>query len=592
MQNGDDRAGLRYRLLAAAALIWLWGWGLRVHRGGADYDHYVQYARRLIRGDLLLRGSDLSPTGVIVCHHSIGPGLSWSPLMAAAKAMKAKGPDRTFAFVTHFLQGFALLALMVAVMRRAGVSAFQNVAALICVAFGSPLFYYWLLSISSELLSALTLFGLFAFLYLRARDEGRVVFYAYAGLLAGAAVTARPNNAVTAALVLSLLAYRAGRRQRCGDVVKYLAVLGGACLLAMGPWFVTNWLFTGSPFSTPFTQRLPSGRWVWFDWSRVHLGEELFSYWHGWIVYSPIVLLALGAAVWRSSERAPQWRRRPALGADLTAWLPWVFSLGFVCQILLFAASRCWWMGLGTFGGRQFTPAAPFVTLALAWLFKKLRCACLWCWPVLLAIGCALWTYGLYFDHFGCSNFTQSYAELATAQARTLWAFAHQPVFAAPFGCLILLSGLTRKRVQWQWLFALGLGLLMARCLMPYYALLRKKPLPAHDKALAWFLAAMTLAIMWALTRTLRRRPRTALWICFGLTVAVDVFVFVCAARAKAIARQAVPKHEFIAPFEAKEWIESFKEYRRIRGYADEKRDYAAAIREFLTTQRSPSRVR
>ncbi len=593
MQDGHDetppRPSRSGRVLAVGgavvALALLWHWGIRVHRGGADYDHYIRYARRMRAGDLWFSGPDLSPTGVIVCHHSIGPGLTWLPFMAAGAALGAEGTDRTFAFVSHFLQGAALVALMIAVMRRAGASPFQSVAALTFAAFGTPLFYYWVLAISSELLGALTLFGLFAFLYLRARDEGRGSFYVYAGLLAGAAVVARANSALAVGPVLLLLAYRACRQRPWRDAAARVAALCATCVLALAPSLITNWLFTGSPLSSPFTQRLPSGRWVWFEWATLHAGAVLFSHWHGWIAYSPIVLLAVGALAWHTRDQVCAWRRDPALGRNLSVWLPWVFGVGFAGQVLLFAAYRCWWMGWNTFGGRQFVPVAPFVAVAVAWLFKRLRCASLWSWPVLLALGLSLWTYALHFDRFGASNFTRSYGEFFAAQGQTLWALAQQPVFVVPFAILMLLSVAARGRDALQWLTPLGLALLMAGCLMPYYARLRGAPAPASDRTIALVLAAGGLAAAWALARMARRHPRPAVWLCVALVAAVDLFVFACAARTKAIAQRAAPKHEFVAAFEAKEWIETFEEYGRIDGDEDAKRSYAAAIREFARTQ-------
>lgn len=282
LSAGPSRRKLALRcavaLIAGVAALQI---GLSAHLSGADVRHYLKFARALQGCDLWLEGSNLSPTGVIIDHHAVGPGLAWVPFMWARRLVERvwgrAAPPLTYAYGAHFLHAVLLAVLVERVMQRAGIVGYHKCASIFLAFSGTALFYYAFLAVSAELLAALTVFGLFAHLYCNSRSEGKLRFYAYAGMLAGAAVTVRGSNVALVAPVAILICCRAFRLGAWSQAVRRCLMFITAAFGTALPFLTTNWLFTGSALKTPVSYRLPSGHYVWFDWSDLHVQEVRLS---------------------------------------------------------------------------------------------------------------------------------------------------------------------------------------------------------------------------------------------------------------------------------------------------------------------------
>ena len=581
--DAEHSTWLRRVVLPGVATLVLLQVGLTCCMEGADCPNYLGYARALCRGDLLLEGPDLSPTGAIVDHHAIGPGLTWLPFVWIARLCGRWGQSVAqqlpYAYAAHVLHAVLLVVLLWRVLCHAGVNRFVATASLAFVGFGSPLFYYAFLAPSSELLAALTVFGLFAWVYIRSTDEGQWRFYTCSGLLAGAALAVRGNNLLLVAPVLCLLAIRALAAAPWRQAAAQCALMGGAFGLVAAPWFITNWLFLGSPIRTPVSYRLPSGRQVWFDWSHLHLREVLLSHWHGLFVYSPILLLALVGLVWRlrdATRRPGWWRLR---GGSLRDWLGMSLAIGFAAQVGLFSAWRCWWMGTNTFGGRQFIQAMPFAVLGAAFLLRRVKVASVAHPVAIVGLLCALWGHLFYYHKFGHSNFCKSYLHIWQAHVQAL---AQRPWLYVGLACIVSIGAIARRREKAQCWLAVMACVLLAASIFATYA---RRPGAGAAWADRGALSLLTIACAGAVLAFMRlaeRRPNVALWAVLTLAVCTTGFVASAAAKTRQrIASEPPRPHEYPGTFQVKEWLLTYLEYRFIPGHEQEKAEYRSAIREY-----------
>jgi hypothetical protein len=200
----------------------------------------------------------------------------------------------------------------------------------------SPLAYYQTARLAMSHSQVFTLAVAVFWLALRIGDGGaRRRTWFLLGFFAALLVVTRN----VAAVYLAMPAWIALRRLRSAAAAVSL-IAGAAAPLAaqlvawkiiFGSWFVYS--YGGERF----------------DFAHLHLREILFSPWHGWFYWHPLLLpgvLAFAAwAWWRPEGRA------------------WLGSLAAI--ILLNAAWPTWWLG-SSFGHRGFEAATLFAMLGLA----------------------------------------------------------------------------------------------------------------------------------------------------------------------------------------------------------------------------------
>jgi hypothetical protein len=266
----------------------------------------------------------------------LGPALLAAPAYLAALALAPSGrplfgPPFTTAFVLASLL-YGLLALAVAY--RLALRLAEPRAALLGVAaaaLATPFAYYLPYEPSySHTFSAFAV-GLFLWAWWRGRDSRSLGGWLLLGFLGGLMALVRFQDGPLLAIAL-LDVRRAGWR--------VLLLLPGA-LLAFAPQLLADLYL----FGTWLPQR-PAGQ----DLQPLpgHYLEVLFSSWHGWVAWSPIVLVAaVGIAQ----------LRRPAFQAAA--------AYAFLVELALNGAAPDWWGGYA-FGARRFLDLTPFVVVGLA----------------------------------------------------------------------------------------------------------------------------------------------------------------------------------------------------------------------------------
>jgi hypothetical protein len=135
---------------------------------------------------------------------------------------------------------------------------------------------------------------------------------------------------------------------------------------------LTRYFIGGVPAIAAFAIQ---GRWLWGSWTKggysfsgigFHgniaraLFGELFSFWRGLFVYSPVLILAGFGAVLALTRRKPLERRLVFL------------SLACVSSIVLYARFSTWWGGKNQFGYRYLLDITPILVLLAAYAVQRL----------------------------------------------------------------------------------------------------------------------------------------------------------------------------------------------------------------------------
>lgn len=192
--------------------------------------------------------------------------------------------------------------------------------------------------------------------YVRAQWSSALTIGACLGLMA----LTRPTE-ILAALIpllwgLDLLRKGAGK-QRLDLLGKHWPKLAGAATLTLsiGALQLIYW-------------RYVSGDWIvysyqdqGFDWFKAHIGQGLFSFKAGWLVYTPLMVFALLGFV-------PLWQQKRALFSGLFLHATLFIYVAFAWSV--------WWYG-GSLGQRTMVQeyavlSFPFAAL-LVWVFPEKR---------------------------------------------------------------------------------------------------------------------------------------------------------------------------------------------------------------------------
>ncbi|HEV8311094.1 MAG TPA: hypothetical protein VGW35_25815, partial [Methylomirabilota bacterium] len=359
-----------------------------------------------------------------VSEASIGPAAVWEPfrrLFALLRFPDELARDMYYAALANWLAFAALLVSQMRFLERRGLPAGSIALAIGVTYFGTPLVYYGLFSVASEMLAALSVWLVFR--RLASGEPETPTAWLALGALCGLAVLVRTNTAVFVAIMLLPLAVSRLCRRPWPVWTLHLALLAAGALAGMLPALILNTVFLGAPLRTLYSVRLASGEFLMLDFAHPKLTEVLLSHWHGLLVYSPIYLLAAGGAALALArdlggrrDQPPGTRRRWHRPFDDP--LPYLVGVYAVTYLYLASAWRPWWMGTGTLGGRQFITLAPFATLSVASLLRRVE-GTRWCLPVTASsLLCGIWTLLLALQRD--TNFTVSYAQLWEAQLTTV----------------------------------------------------------------------------------------------------------------------------------------------------------------------------
>ncbi|HEX6348170.1 MAG TPA: glycosyltransferase family 39 protein [Candidatus Dormibacteraeota bacterium] len=277
----------------------------------------------------------VTATGHLANFFPMGPALLAGPAYLVA-------PGET-AFVLASLL-FGLLALALAY--RLGGLLVDRRAALrgtLAAALATPFVYYLVYEPSySHTFSAFAV-GLFVWAWWRGREDRSEVGWLVLGLLGGLMALVRFQDGPLLAIALLDLPRARWR---------VLLLIPGAVIAFMPQLLADLYLF-----GTWLPQR-PAGQ----DLQPLsgHYLQVLFSTWHGWLTWSPVVVVA-GAGIALLRQRAFQ--------------LAAVYA--FLVELVLNGAAPDWWGGYA-FGGRRFLDLTPFVVVGLAVVAARLPAAVAW----------------------------------------------------------------------------------------------------------------------------------------------------------------------------------------------------------------------
>ncbi len=311
-------------------------------------------------------------TGLLATKYPPGWALGSLPFFLVAHAVAPSGANGfepvylAAVWLGQLLYAVAGLWVAICILRR----YFSLRVALMAALAGwllSPLIYYQTARLSMSHSQVFTLAMVVFWLSLRIMDgDRRARIWALLGVSSGLLIVTR--NVTFVYLMLPAWAVVLKLR-RPTDAA--LVLLGAAVPLALqgAAWKVIH----GSWFAYSYGGER-------FDFTRLHLGGVLFSPFHGWFYWHPIMLIGIIAFVcWG-------WRR--------VEGRLWCVSLAAI--IVLDAAWPTWWLG-SSFGHRGFEVPTFFVMIGIGWLWERL---CEWSlgrktWIVLLTAG-TVWNIALF----------------------------------------------------------------------------------------------------------------------------------------------------------------------------------------------------
>lgn len=322
-----------------------------------------------------------APDGGRVIKYSAGMAMAYAPWFFAAHVLAeplgfpADGFSPPYQLAIAF--GCSLYALLgLFLLRRVLLHFFDDrwtAALLVLITLGTN--HFQLTAWNGTLLTHSFLFSLYAALVLltihwhhRPRWQEAVLL----GLVSGAITLVRPSEGVC--LLIPLLWGLGDREERARK----------AQWLRTHPWHVP--LAAMAFFAATLPQLLywkgVTGEWVFysyvnpgegFDFAAPHIGRFLAGFRKGWLVYTPLIILALAGI-------PMLWKRLPAAA--------WAIAVFVVVDIWIVSSWSCWWYAGGSFSARGMVPAYVVLVIPLGVLLQRV-----WSWRrarVPLIAACAL----------------------------------------------------------------------------------------------------------------------------------------------------------------------------------------------------------
>ncbi len=300
------------------------------------------------------------PPGHLVTKYPIGLALLEAPFFGIGHALaKALGyPADGFSAPYQASIAFGGIAYAVAglgLLRRVLLTYFSDLLTaltLVVVVLGTNYFQYAVYDVAMAHSACFTLYALLLWCTIRWHQTPRVRWALGIGLSLGLLVVVRPSEMI--AVVLPLLWGLDGKvaLQRKLEMARrywpQLTVAAAVGLAAVSPqllywkWATNHWLFYSYEEQG-------------FSFVHPYLRQVLFSFRKGWLVYTPLMLLAL-AGFW------PLWRTHRAVAVPVLAF--------GVLNLWVVAAWDIWWYG-GSFGQRAMVQSYAALSLPLAALLTR-----------------------------------------------------------------------------------------------------------------------------------------------------------------------------------------------------------------------------
>ena len=346
-----------------------------------EYRHFYESGVIADEGFRLTFLEPTTETGLRRNFSTIGCALFWAPFYAVADAgvrvarglgydVKADGYSRPYvAAVCYGSACYGVMALMLAFaiarrMLRIGGMTDQGEAAAAtwAVWLGTPLLFY--MYVAPPYTHAVSAFAAAAFVWtwLSVRARWSPGGLAGLGILAAAMTMVREQDAFLAVGPALDFAWSLRRRPAPRLFASALAFFG-AFALAFLPQAAAYLALNGRLGPSRLVSRKMS-------WTAPHALDVLVSPEHGWLCWTPLVLLAVVGWVMMLT-----WRRSPSTARDDAQSLRW---MGFC--VLLMALSQVYvagsvesWMVAGAFGQRRFVVLTVLLVVGVAFLLSKAR---------------------------------------------------------------------------------------------------------------------------------------------------------------------------------------------------------------------------
>ncbi|HEU4471111.1 MAG TPA: hypothetical protein VFR58_08515 [Flavisolibacter sp.] len=328
-------------------------------------------------------------SGNYVMKYSSGQALLLSPFFFAAHAFVkifSGFPADGFSYPYQLAIGigalfYALLGLVI--IRKVLLFYFPDRAVALtlpALVFASNYLNYAAIDGAMTHNTLFTVYALLLYFTVRLYRDRQPIFAFAAGALAGLAMLVRPSEVIAIIIPLSWgvngMAALKNRFAFFSSQKKNLFL------------FVTGLLLFA--LIQPVYWKAVAGEWLvysygneGFDWLRPHFQKGMFSYRSGWLVYSPVMVLALLGFV-------PLFRYfRPVY------WPVFIFFLlfAYICF-----SWQTWWYG-GSLGQRAMVQSYPLLCFPLAALFGQVLRAQIWKkLPVFLFLVFCAW-YNLWLTH-------------------------------------------------------------------------------------------------------------------------------------------------------------------------------------------------
>lgn len=294
-----------------------------------------------------------------VAKMTMGTAVSYLPFFVLAHGYalltggSASGFSEPYQFAIQFssLFYFVLGVFFLWKFMRLFFSDTINWLAILCITFGTNVFYYLTVGAGLSHPVGFFLYSSLLFYVFKWRDTKAFKQSILIGLIIGFMALVRPINALASVLVFLLLLndFFKNKFSLTGfsALVRHLFVMAVFALLAMSPQLV-YWKFATGHFF--FNSYMEEG----FYFSHPHLADGLFGFRKGWFIYTPLALIATAGLFFNKKEGR--------------------FSSGYILLFLLLYVYVCfswwcWWYG-GSFGQRAMIDVYPLLTPGLARLFK------------------------------------------------------------------------------------------------------------------------------------------------------------------------------------------------------------------------------
>jgi hypothetical protein len=329
-----------------------------------DSGSYVAWARTLVRGQDLdfrdeypaLRFKErfiyISDEMRFSNDWPAGSGILWAPAYGVTdlvsrlihgkpQPMGESLHDRGVSPLHLLGMTFFILALAIYVLVRAlNVLTDEWGRAPAFVAFfalllGTPLgFYFYAYALMSHV-SSMAVVGLFFLSWLKTRPDmtnrpRNNIEWLWLGILIGAMSLIRPQNLLFAlVLLLEVVPNRERLKSESSSWFIGWGIAGIASAVVFSPQMIIWQTLYGNPLALPKIEEM--------HWLAPRFGELLFSDYHGWVSWSPVLIL-VPLGLWKIWQRD----RLLALG---------IFAI-VAAQVYLNAVNEIWWAG-GSFGNRR-----------------------------------------------------------------------------------------------------------------------------------------------------------------------------------------------------------------------------------------------